>query len=81
MLDMSDHEGCLGLCRKSRRSRPIWVMASLDPWKKMTVERLTVQLLESGFARHASVFARFEDGMSWPSMHTPSAEYRSVIDS
>ncbi len=44
------------------------------------VEIVSVAILESGFARHASVFARFEDGMNWPAMHTPSAEYRSVID-
>ena len=44
------------------------------------VEIVSVAILESGFARHASVFARFEDGMSWPAMHTPSSEYRSVID-
>lgn len=44
------------------------------------VEIVSVSLLEGGFARHASVFARFEDGMNWPAQHTPSAEYRSVID-
>lgn len=44
------------------------------------VEIVSVALLESGFARHASVLARFEDGMDWPAQHTPSAEYRSVID-
>jgi AhpD family alkylhydroperoxidase len=44
------------------------------------VEIVSVALLEGGFARHASVFARFEDGMNWPAQHTPSAEYRSVID-
>ena len=44
------------------------------------VEIVSVALLESGFARHASVLARFEDGMDWPAQHTPSAEYRNVID-
>ncbi len=44
------------------------------------VEIVSVALLEGGFARHASVLARFEDGMDWPAQHTPSAEYRSVID-
>ena len=43
------------------------------------VEIVSVALLEGGFARHASVFARFEDGVSWPARHTPSAEYRKVI--
>lgn len=44
------------------------------------VEIVSVALLEGGFARHASVFARFEDGANWPAQHTPSADYRSVID-
>ena len=44
------------------------------------VEIVSVALLESGFARHASVLARFEDGMDWPAQHTPSSEYRNVID-
>lgn len=44
------------------------------------VEIVSVALLEGGFARHASVLARFEDGADWPARHTPSAEYRSVID-
>jgi len=43
------------------------------------VEIVSVALLEGGFARHASVFARFEDGPNWPAQHTPSAQYRSVI--
>ncbi len=44
------------------------------------VEIVSVALLEGGFARHASVLARFEDGMDWPAQNTPSAEYRTVID-
>ena len=44
------------------------------------VEIVSVALLEGGFARHASVFARFEDGVNWPARHTPSAEYRKVIN-
>jgi len=44
------------------------------------VEIVSVAILEAGFARHASVFARFEDGINWPAQHTPSAKYRSVID-
>jgi AhpD family alkylhydroperoxidase len=44
------------------------------------VEIVSVALLEGGFARHASVFARFEDGVNWPAQHTPSPEYRKVID-
>ncbi len=44
------------------------------------VEIVSVALLEGGFARHASVLARFEDGAEWPARHTPSAAYRSVID-
>ena len=44
------------------------------------VEIVSVALLEGGFARHASVFARFEDGMRWPARHTPSADYRKVIN-
>jgi len=44
------------------------------------VEIVSVALLEGGFARHASVFARFEDGFDWSARHTPSAEYRSVIN-
>jgi AhpD family alkylhydroperoxidase len=44
------------------------------------VEIVSVALLEGGFARHASVFARFEDGVHWPARHTPSAEYRKVIN-
>lgn len=44
------------------------------------VEIVSVALLEGGFARHASVFARFEDGVNWPTRHTPSAEYRKVIN-
>ena len=44
------------------------------------VEIVSVALLEGGFARHASVFARFEDGVNWPARHTPSAEYRMVIN-
>lgn len=43
------------------------------------VEIVSAALLEGGFARHASVFARFEDGVNWPARHTPSAEYRGVI--
>ncbi len=44
------------------------------------VEIVSVALMESGFARHASVFARFEDGVNWPAQHTPTPEYRKVID-
>ncbi len=44
------------------------------------VEIVSVALLEGGFARHASVFARFEDGVRWPSQHTPSPDYRKVIN-
>ncbi len=44
------------------------------------VEIVSVALLEGGFARHASVFARFEDGVRWPARHTPSADYRKVIN-
>lgn len=44
------------------------------------VEIVSVAMLEGGFARHASVFARFEDGVNWPAQHTPSAEYRKVIN-
>ena len=44
------------------------------------VEIVSVALLEGGFARHASVFARFEDGINWPAQHTPSAEYRKVVN-
>jgi uncharacterized peroxidase-related enzyme len=44
------------------------------------VEIVSVALLEGGFARHASVFARFEDGVNWPARHTPSADYRKVIN-
>jgi hypothetical protein len=44
------------------------------------VEIVSVALMEGAFARHASVFARFEDGMQWPAQHTPSPEYRKVID-
>ncbi|MFN7275981.1 MAG: carboxymuconolactone decarboxylase family protein, partial [bacterium] len=29
-------------------------------------EIVSVSLLEGGFARHAAVFARFEDGVNWP---------------
>jgi AhpD family alkylhydroperoxidase len=43
------------------------------------VEIVSVALMESGFARHAHVFARFEDGMDWPAAHMPSAEYRKVV--
>jgi AhpD family alkylhydroperoxidase len=44
------------------------------------VEIVSVALMESGFARHASVFARFEDGLAWPAQHVPSAEYRKVVN-
>ncbi len=44
------------------------------------VEIVSLALLESGFARHASVFARFEDGINWPAQYTPSAEYRKVVN-
>ena len=43
-------------------------------------EIVSVALLEGGFARHAAVFARFEDGVNWPARHTPSPEYRKVIN-
>ncbi len=43
------------------------------------VEIVSVALMEGAFARHASVFARFEDGMHWPAQHMPSAEYRNVV--
>jgi alkylhydroperoxidase family enzyme len=43
------------------------------------VEIVSVALMEGGFARHAHVFARFEDGMNWPAAYTPSAEYRKVV--
>ena len=43
-------------------------------------EIVSVTLMESGFARHASVFARFEDGLDWPAQHIPSAEYRKVVN-
>ena len=43
-------------------------------------EIVSVSLLEGAFARHASVFARFEDGANWPAQHTPSPEYRKVIN-
>jgi hypothetical protein len=39
-----------------------------------------VALMEGGCARHAHVFARFEDGMNWPATHMPSAEYRKVVN-
>lgn len=44
------------------------------------VEIVSVALLESGFARHAHVFARFEDGINWPAQYTPSADYRKVVN-
>ena len=44
------------------------------------VEIVSVAMLEGSFARHASVFARFEDGVNWPARHTPSPEYRKVIN-
>lgn len=43
------------------------------------VEIVSVALMEGAFARHASVFARFEDGMNWPAQHIPSPEYRKVV--
>ncbi|MDH4150970.1 MAG: hypothetical protein OEV67_10695 [Betaproteobacteria bacterium] len=43
------------------------------------VEIVSVALMEGAFARHASVFARFEDGVNWPAQHMPSAEYRNVV--
>jgi alkylhydroperoxidase family enzyme len=43
-------------------------------------EIVSVSLLEGAVARHASVFARFEDGANWPAQHTPSPEYRKVIN-
>jgi AhpD family alkylhydroperoxidase len=43
-------------------------------------EIVSVSLLEGGFARHAAVFARFEDGVNWPAQHTPSPEYRKAIN-
>jgi AhpD family alkylhydroperoxidase len=45
------------------------------------VEIVSVSLMEGGFARHASVFARFEDGADWPAHHTPSPEYRKAVGS
>lgn len=44
------------------------------------MEIVSVALMEGGFARHASVFARFEDGIDWPAQYTPSAEYRKVVN-
>lgn len=44
------------------------------------VEIVSVALLESGFARHAHVFARFENGIEWPAQFTPNAEYRKVVN-
>jgi AhpD family alkylhydroperoxidase len=44
------------------------------------VEIVSVALMEGAFARHASVFARFEDGVNWPAQHMPSAEYRNVVN-
>jgi len=44
------------------------------------VEIVSVALMEGAFARHASVFARFEDGVNWPAQHTPSPEYRKVVN-
>jgi AhpD family alkylhydroperoxidase len=44
------------------------------------VEIVSVALMEGGFARHAHVFARFEDGINWPDAYTPSAEYRKVVN-
>jgi alkylhydroperoxidase family enzyme len=44
------------------------------------VEIVSVALMESGFARHAHVFARFEDGINWPAQYTPNAEYRKVVN-
>lgn len=44
------------------------------------VEIVSVAMMESGFARHASVFARFEDGVNWPARHMPSPEYRKVVN-
>jgi len=43
------------------------------------VEIVSVAMMESGFARHASVFARFENGLDWPTHHTPSPEYTSTL--
>jgi AhpD family alkylhydroperoxidase len=43
-------------------------------------EIVSVSLLEGAFSRHAAVFARFEDGVNWPAQHTPSPEYRKVIN-
>ena len=44
------------------------------------VEIVSVSMMESGFARHASVFARFENGLDWPAHHTPSPEYKSTLN-
>jgi AhpD family alkylhydroperoxidase len=44
------------------------------------VEIVSLALLESGFARHAHVFARFEDGINRPAEYTPSADYRKVVN-
>jgi AhpD family alkylhydroperoxidase len=44
------------------------------------VEIVSVSLMEGAFARHASVFARFEDGPEWPAQHTPSPDYRKVVN-
>ena len=44
------------------------------------VEIVSVALMESGFARHAHVFARFEDGINWPAQYTPNADYRKVVN-
>jgi len=44
------------------------------------VEIVSVALLEGGFARHAHVFARFEDGLNWPAQYMPNAEYRKAVN-
>lgn len=44
------------------------------------VEIVSVAILESGFARHAHVFARFENGIEWPAQFTPNAEYLKVVN-
>jgi len=44
------------------------------------VEIISIALVESGFARHGAVLARFEDGLEWPADYTPSEFYAKHAD-
>jgi alkylhydroperoxidase family enzyme len=43
------------------------------------VEIISIALLESGFARHAAVLARLEDGLEWPMRNAPSEFYAKNV--